>query len=181
LPPYYVKFNPNLSSQLSLPAPGSGLDYAGQSAVYSHNAAHSSNGDLLFFVIDGVIYDKNGIYILELAGGQTFLAEGATECVIFPVPGQCNQWMVLAADVDDNSIGNAAMLTWVVLEFDNQQQFATYYGNTPLQANVLPSDQYWNTMDMAVSEELTNGTRLLYVHAHSGVRKFIINSNVANT
>ncbi|MFM1999033.1 MAG: Secretion system C-terminal sorting domain [Bacteroidota bacterium] len=181
LPPHYVKFNPNLSSQVSLPAPGSGLDYAGQGAAYSHNAAHSSNGDLLFFVVDGVIYDKNGSYILELAGGQTFLAEGATECLIFPVPGQCNQWMVLAADVDDNFIGTAAMLTWVVIEFDNQQQFSTYYGNQPISTNVLPSDQYWNTMDMAISEELSNGTRMLYVHAHSGVRKFIINSNASST
>jgi hypothetical protein len=181
LPPNYVRFNPNLTSQIGLPAPGGGFDYSGQGASYSHNAAHSSNGELLFFVVDGVVYDKNGLYILELAGGQTPIAKGATECLVFPVPGQCNQWMILAADVDDNFIGTAAMLTWVVLEFDNQQQFSTYYGNMPIPTNVLPSDQYWNTMDMAVSEELSNGTRLLYVHAHTGVRKFIINSNVAST
>ena len=34
--------------------------YDGRAAEHAHNAMHDANGDLLFFIIDGYIFDKNG-------------------------------------------------------------------------------------------------------------------------
>ena len=63
LPPnYYVNSS---GSYLSLPTgPVPGQDYQGQAAMHSHNAMQDANGNLLFFVIDGYVYDKDG-YLMD--------------------------------------------------------------------------------------------------------------------
>lgn len=69
LPPYYYKIG--FPSQL-LPTPGApggagtpGYDYDGRAAISTHNAMVDANGDLAFFIVDNVIFDKDGYYIDE--------------------------------------------------------------------------------------------------------------------
>jgi len=76
LPPNYAKFTPLGVVVDPLPTPQYDWDgitpnqpnfpsdgYDGQISEYSHNAMQNKDGDLLFFIIDGVIYDKDGHYI----------------------------------------------------------------------------------------------------------------------
>lgn len=36
--------------------------YHGQPAEHSHNAMQDENGDLLFFIVDDMVYDKDGYF-----------------------------------------------------------------------------------------------------------------------
>jgi hypothetical protein len=48
--------------------PNSNLDYSGQQAQYAANAWHNPiDGSLLFFVVDGVVYNLSGILIQSIA------------------------------------------------------------------------------------------------------------------
>ena len=73
LPPNYYQFP--FGPPQPLPAPGDGyylgsgvpndpndpLDgYDGLPAQYSHNAMQDAGGNILFFIVDDVVYDKNG-------------------------------------------------------------------------------------------------------------------------
>lgn len=69
--------------------PNSSIDYAGQQANASANAYHNPvSGELLFFIVDGIIYDKDGYIIDDLiansASGENIL--GFAETVIVPDP-----------------------------------------------------------------------------------------------
>lgn len=66
-PPYYLKLNPNLV-KVALPQGTNTFHYSGQTAMHSHNAAHSADGSLLFFIVDGNIYDYNGDFIDDVSG-----------------------------------------------------------------------------------------------------------------
>ncbi|MBA2583277.1 MAG: hypothetical protein H0V01_07820, partial [Bacteroidetes bacterium] len=71
------------------------LYYQGQPSLYTHNAMQDAQGKLLFFVVDGVVYDKNGRFIDELT---TFLisndkkVKGTSEFMIVPDPGNCQRY-----------------------------------------------------------------------------------------
>ena len=60
------QWSENSTNTIALPTPAgpSGLDYAGQQAQYAANAwHHPQTGALLFFVVDGVVYDNEGYYL----------------------------------------------------------------------------------------------------------------------
>lgn len=91
LPPNYYK----TGTIYSLPAPDFGLsnpfNYAGLPAEYSHNAMQDASGNLLFFVVDDVVYDKDGYFIGYLQGNQ------GTELMIVPDPGNCDIYYIFYA------------------------------------------------------------------------------------
>jgi len=49
----YFKCMPTPGTLTQLPHGATASDYQGALPVYSSNAAHTTNGDLLFFVVDG--------------------------------------------------------------------------------------------------------------------------------
>jgi hypothetical protein len=84
----------------ALPTPSGPDVYEGQQAKGSHNAYHNPvTGELLFFIIDGVIYDHEGYIIDDLsansATGQSFL--GFAETVIVPDPGNCTRYYIFTS------------------------------------------------------------------------------------
>ena len=74
LPPNFIQFSSTPpyfpSPPIPLPAPDFGLptpfNYAGLPAEYSHNAMQDKDGNLLFFIVDGIIYDKDGYYMTTM-------------------------------------------------------------------------------------------------------------------
>lgn len=87
--------------------------YDGNSAIHSSIAIPDADGNLKFFIIDGLIYDKNGKYIDYLFSpgannypatpyiydlqtnsytGYTVDGSGGTELVMVPHPTNCNQY-----------------------------------------------------------------------------------------
>lgn len=104
LPPNYYDFQ---NQPQSLPTqPGFnvvGLNYHPSNnnntiSEHSHAAMQDANGDLSFFVVDGVVYNKEGFYIgefenqlINMYGG----AKGNAEVLIIPNPDNCQQYYIV--------------------------------------------------------------------------------------
>ena len=92
-PPYFSKFNPGMQPPQPLPAPDFGqptpFHYAGLPAEYSHNAMQDKDGNLLFFIVDGIIYDKNGYYMTTMD-----VWSGSGEILIVPDPTDCHLYHI---------------------------------------------------------------------------------------
>lgn len=105
LPPFYVNNDGNGNVDYDpLPAPGgqnlAGVDnYNGQPASFSHNAMQDKDGNLLFFVVDGKVYDKNGeAYIINEMTNFTSaeIYGGFAETMIIPEPGSCSRYYIFS-------------------------------------------------------------------------------------
>jgi len=82
----------------ALPAPGGALGYNGQAARYSQHTRTNGSGQLIFFEVDGNLYDGDG-YLIADARGQTCsecLAPGVMEFVSVPVPGSCDKYYLFS-------------------------------------------------------------------------------------
>ncbi|MBL1233202.1 MAG: T9SS type A sorting domain-containing protein [Flavobacteriales bacterium] len=92
-PPYFAKFNPGMQPPQPFPAPDFGqptpVHYAGLPAEYSHNAMQDKDGNLLFFIVDGIIYDKNGYYMTTMD-----VWSGSGEILIVPDPTDCHLYHI---------------------------------------------------------------------------------------
>lgn len=81
LPPkYYEPVGDNIQS---LPQPQQTFDpweeYTGDTAQWAHAAYTDPNGELLFFVIDDKVYDKNGYVVDFLRDNLTVLTDQYTK------------------------------------------------------------------------------------------------------
>ena len=81
--------------------------YDGQEAESSSNIILTPTGEILFFVIDGVIFDENGD-AKDVLYGYTAYDEydtyGSAEIVIVPDPGNCKQFYIFSNDSEDNNV-----------------------------------------------------------------------------
>jgi hypothetical protein len=96
--PFWVVGNQRVEFNFANPlpiGPNSSIDYQGQQANASANAYHNPiSGDLLFFIVDGVIYDHEGYRInkLQLNSSAIDPIIGQSEIVIVPDPGNCKRY-----------------------------------------------------------------------------------------
>jgi hypothetical protein len=75
--------------------------YHGETPQFSQNVQFDHNGDLLFFVIDGRVYDREGYMIADDRGTvdcEDCLFRGISQVAITLVPGSCSQYYLVAAD-----------------------------------------------------------------------------------
>lgn len=89
LPSDYVQWIGSNPVKFTLPTPAGG--YNGLPAAYSSNVMQDASGNLLFFVVDDVVYDKDGNLIDYLQGNQ------GTELMIVPAPGNCDIYYIFYA------------------------------------------------------------------------------------
>lgn len=96
LPPNYVDYTPGGPTSQSLPTQ-TGFDQlvifenykSTRLSSRSHNAMHDANGNLLFFIVDDLVYDADGFVMAPLPG------RGNSEIVIIPVPGSCSRYYIV--------------------------------------------------------------------------------------
>ncbi len=70
-PPYKISFP--AATAAPLPSSTNALEYQGQASDYTNNVMHDGNGNLLFFIVDGSVYDKNGRLISDILNPFTYL------------------------------------------------------------------------------------------------------------
>lgn len=89
----------------TLPTP-SGTDvYEGQQARATCNSMHNPvTGDLLFFIIDGVIYDSEGYVITYMSSETNSNIIGFSETVIIPDPGNCSRYYIFSSGIPNLSL-----------------------------------------------------------------------------
>ncbi|MBZ0207802.1 MAG: T9SS type A sorting domain-containing protein [Flavobacteriales bacterium] len=100
-------------SACSLPT---GNDYTGTPAQYSQNAQYDETGKLLFFVVDGNIYDQAGYLMADNDADpqncRNCLVKGLQEILITPMPGTCDKYFIIGG----NTVGEYNSLGYSVLD-----------------------------------------------------------------
>lgn len=84
-----------------LPSAPPGYGYAGEISDFAHNAIASTTGEIEFFIVDGVIYDRDGYLISEMwvnegAPGAPHMVTGNSEVCIVPDPGNCFRYYIFS-------------------------------------------------------------------------------------
>ncbi len=99
--------------------------------MQSYNSIQDVQGNLLFFVVGGVIYDKDGNYLFDIYDdlNSPYTSAGA-EIVIVPVPGSCLQQYYIINVIDDRII-------WGILDLSGASPI---YNNTAYNINGCNTD-----------------------------------------
>lgn len=79
-------------------------EYHGLVAQVTQNIQYDDKGNLLFFIIDGNVYNHDGLLIGDAAPGYDLVGENCQTCLvagvdmaIIPVPGSCTQFYIVSA------------------------------------------------------------------------------------
>lgn len=164
LPPNYY----NNATTQSLPIGGiSSFDYQGEQALYAHNAMQDANGNLLFFVLDGKIYDKDGYFIDEMYHSSYGTILGGQEIAIVPDPGNCQRYYIFSS-----TQGNFPRPLYAVLDLDLPNQWSigrfgalANFSNGTAQPLSLPSNDWFRgRIGFAASKLRSDNSRFLFVH-----------------
>ena len=128
---------------LPTPAGPSGLDYTGQQAQYAANAWHNpQTGALLFFVVDGVVYDSEGYYLGSLDEYNTPVnndkMRGISEISIVPDPGDCKRFYIIGGKRKPTTV-NPVLPPGAVGVPANEVNSELFYGVVNL---ALPRDNF---------------------------------------
>lgn len=184
LPPAYV-------DQFAQPLPTG--DYTGAPAQYAHNAMHDAQGNLLFFVVDGFVYDAQGNLREQLsapsatgAGGSLFqsipVVQGLSETLIIPhpAPGECRKYFIILSGVDVPGATISDNLPyWGLLDLD-----APYLSMNmaPMMAQVNLNE--WDNLTWgklgnvfyAASDLRSDASRLVFVTVSGKIFRFRLSS-----
>lgn len=89
----------NIVVEGGLPTPGGTFGYDGTPADYSQHIRTNGDGDLIFFAIDGNLYDGDGYLIADAISPSCNECShpGVMEFLSVPVPGQCDLYYILAS------------------------------------------------------------------------------------
>ncbi len=106
----------------SLPAPGGPNAYNGASATRSQLVRTNESGQLLFFVIDGNVYDREGYLIADAKGQdcQECTEAGTMEMLAVPAPGQCGVFFLLSVRPHAGAPYNTGGLRLAILDLAGQ-------------------------------------------------------------
>lgn len=89
------------------PAVPNAFEYQGQTAQYAQNIQCDENGDPLFWVVDGNVYNRQGLLIADNIDGvngepcRTCNYKGSTQVAIIPVVGSCTRFYIVSSFVND--------------------------------------------------------------------------------
>ncbi len=88
-------------------------NYTGDPSEYAHNAMYDSNGDLWFFIADGVVDDGEGYYIGKLSMEiESKITTGISEICIVPDPNfdHCSRFYIFSSYFADFTFGTYSYL-----------------------------------------------------------------------
>ena len=117
--------SPAVGSLTSLPITlpthpvGTPQAYHGEIPQRSQHIRATGDGRILFFAIDGNVYDGNGWLIADARapGCLQCVARGVMEFVSIPVPGNCGLFYLIAAEPKSDNY-NGTHLQWSVLDMN---------------------------------------------------------------
>ncbi len=104
---------------LALPTPGGADGYAGQIPTRSHHIRTNGEGALIFFAVDGNLYDGDGYLIADARGSSCSecLAPGVMEFLSVPVPGKCGLYYLLSSEPKSDTY-NATHIQVALLDME---------------------------------------------------------------
>ncbi|MBS1942862.1 MAG: hypothetical protein JST38_18515 [Bacteroidetes bacterium] len=99
-----------------------GQDYNGAPAQYSQNVEYDETGKLLFFVVDGNIYDNAGYKMADNGANPNCvncLVKGTQEIAIIRMPNTCDKYFIIGA----NRLGLRGVIGYSVLDLSKPNPF----------------------------------------------------------
>lgn len=182
LPNQYLSFDIGATAPLPTVST-SEFGYYGDPATTVSNAMQDANGDLLFFIVDGEIYDKDGytIGILDFAINTSLSIKGTAEVAIAPVPGNCAQYYIFMAGRNSYTNSLSSKLPVVVLldmsvpsSINTDKMGEIIYGSTIKE--ILPS----GAPNIDIDGQGKQGSSYFAVSKENNGRRFIFISNPLN-
>ncbi|MCF8411753.1 MAG: hypothetical protein K9G31_10710, partial [Crocinitomicaceae bacterium] len=186
LAPNYLKN----STPFNLPqGPNNGLNYAGEQAESCHNAMQDANGNLLFFMVDDKLYDKDG-YFIDYVAWNNIQVKGTSEIVFVPDPVNCQKYYIIAAGraVYDASFTSKtpfiAILDLSVPNIFSPGRFGALELSSSGTAAKLP---YYNQISIkdgsvyiAASKLRNDNSRFVFVSSEVGIYRYKIDNSGFN-
>jgi hypothetical protein len=77
-------------------------DYTGQESDYVHAGLKDPYGEIMFFAMDGKLYDKNGTERSEFDDNVDVI-KGGSELLVVPQPGSCNLFYIFQTENKNGS------------------------------------------------------------------------------
>lgn len=177
IPDKLLSFNPGATVS-TLPTP--------YIATAGYNAMQDANGNLLFYIIDGYIYDAYGNEINFINNNQNpgYAVKGYPEVCIVPVPGSCTKYYIIAAEATiftSTSTNPSTFYVTLDMSLPNPNVTGAYGALVgPNSTEIVfgaNSALHAKAMHMAVSKLRTStNDRLLFVCDNSSLFRLTINS-----
>ncbi len=176
IPGQLISFNPSPTATPLLYTTSSG----------GYNAMQDANGNLLFYIMEGWIFDANNNEIGQFVNnsGETNAVGGYPEVCIVPVPGSCTKFYIIAAEATTHYATSSNPSTFYVtldMSLPNPNAagaFGALVG--PNSTEIVPSYQgtaHSSTMHLAVSRLRTSTSdRFLFVSDNSILYRCTITS-----
>lgn len=148
--------------------------YDGQISGGCHNAMQDKDGNLLFFIVDGFVYDKLGYYIGDI--NLNYQVFGRTEILIVPDPSDCDKYYLFAEGIFENK-SFTTTVHYIVLDLTPDYlapgpYFPTLLGySQPLMTNVK---NYYNTM---AATKINNGGRFVFLDNSGRLYRYKLDAN----
>ena len=168
--------------------------YQGQSAEVTHNSMVDAQGNLLFFIVDDIVYDSEGYAMGWLINfSPQVLMKGTSEMVIVPDPGNCFRYYIIGNGLT-NYNGNANHYPYyAILDLSENNEFftgrkgslvlnsqSTVLNSIATIVDVPPFDESWDNSGMggvyfAVTPKRQDNTHLLFISSPQYIFTFEIN------
>ncbi|MFZ1658909.1 MAG: hypothetical protein WAT61_08825, partial [Flavobacteriales bacterium] len=133
----------------SLPTDAAVNRYHGAVAQYSQNAQYDETGKLLFFMVDGNIYDQGGYLMGDNDANpntcRNCLLKGLQEVSIVLVPGTCDKYFIINAESKSFPSQNLSQLAYCILDLSMENPFFPERRGRVLKGNEVYSyPQFYN-------------------------------------
>jgi hypothetical protein len=165
--------NLHLSTSIVSPLPGGSFT----TPYYGANCGYDAAGSILFYVVDGKIYNNTGIHVGSLT---PLIGYNSKDIIIIPDPADCNAHLVLHTSTDLIVSSGCSYVTQLLCTK------ITHVGSVlTIQQYYYPVSNYnFNTcnrgVSMCVSQPKSNGSRFLYIAGDTRVYKYTVGNTGIN-
>ncbi|MBL0339756.1 MAG: hypothetical protein IPP71_01870 [Bacteroidetes bacterium] len=146
---------------------------------FTHNVQQDLNGNILFYVVDGTIYDPTGSFVADIEcncyNGE--LLHSNSEFLIVPVPGNCNQYYLIGAGRTSSSGQGDPKPYYVIYDLSTGDVIGT--GGAPGNP-AIPLPSYFNNnlhhgiIHFAATPLGANNFRFLFISSTENIFRYKI-------
>jgi hypothetical protein len=161
--------------------------YAGQQAQRTHNAMQDANGNLLFFMVDHYLYDKDGIEIAAISDENQNPVNGNIEACIVPDPANCDKYYIFTSRNWGNYPADNNIMEPCYITLDMSTKTVTTYnvgGITSYVKKFLPPT--WNNVPKganvtyAATKLRSDNSRFLFMSDGQSIYRYKIDATGVN-
>ncbi len=185
MPKVYWDYSTN--SYLNLPTSTISSNYANQQANISFNAMYAPDGSILFFIVDGYIYDGYGAPItfqtptppngngVGLPPDQPIL-NAAGEIVIIPKPGDCSKYYIVAAHASNYVFGIYSNLrpVYYTIDMSIHNPYSPYNSNSSSCTSRGNGVILGSSSQINYIEAMNQGNELFAIDVHNNSMHFAL-------